>query len=57
MPEDLTLGELFAESDRIGDKYLTSEEKADRDRKIDEAYDCIPLTDEDFEALVKEFAE
>lgn len=32
--EEKSLAQLFAESDRIGDKYLTPQEIADRDAKL-----------------------
>lgn len=34
---DLDLGALFAAADAIGDKYLSAEEIAERDRKLAEA--------------------
>ena len=36
---DLSLADLFAESDRVGDKYLTDEEIETRDRDLGEEID------------------
>ena len=33
-PNDLSLAELFAESDRVGDKYLTDNEIKTRDEDL-----------------------
>ena len=37
---DLSLADLFAESDRIGDKCLTDEEIETRDRDLDQEVDA-----------------
>ena len=36
---DLSLPDLFAESDRVGDKYLTDDEIETRDRDLGEEID------------------
>ena len=39
-PTDLSLADLFTESDRIGDKYLTDEEIESRDRDLGQEIDA-----------------
>jgi hypothetical protein len=39
--DSMSLGDLFDLSDEIGDKYLTDEEIAQRDRELAEAFKLI----------------
>lgn len=51
--DDLSLAELFTLSDEIGDKYLTEDEIAERDRELAEAITVIATASNPLDGQLK----